>query len=508
MKRSVLTFLAVLTSLGAFAQQRLDLSERWLMNERLIDLVDTYERCSRFSSRSDGYTFQSLFRSPDSQVWCDYMAASDFGKMITVSEYVAQSRSLEDRSVLISNLSRQPFSYHDGRWHATIEFDKRIEYEDSLGFTFSTVSPLAGGDFHITLDCVWNKTEEEFRIDKLTGTENRGFTFPRGNFHIVQRKNEIDSRVLYDGKPLSFNDYGFVILPDGGTFDFDDDDYVLSYDTSPGSGRYDVFSFSVKAKKWRVRPRVSYLFNPLKVNTIYTGYSPTSMALEVGVDAGYALSLGKSLKLVLYPGIGFSHTWFGMGSAPVAGNQNVYYTFFDRTYDLSARESFTLDDFTVSAVASVEYNLSKTMTLAFDAGVKTYLNLNSTDSYTLKFTEPEDANLLSGYLNPNTIKIGPQDGEPNFWTLSLLGKAGLDFLVSGGTYAFVHAGVEYGLGSDSGILRNTIYSNPDAGIWYSRSEEPRLSRGLPHQRRYHRGHQGPFVQELHNFHPAGNGPCS
>ncbi len=469
MKRIIVSVSLIFLAVSSFGQ-RISVSERWVMNERLLDLADSYERSSRFSSRSDRYTFLSLFRSPDVPVWCDYMASAEFGEQVPVSRYIEISQDFEDRSVQISNFVKGPVEYRDGRWHARFEFDKRVEYEDSLGFTFSTLSPQAGGDYHMIADCVWDKEEEEFRIENLSGSENASFRFPRGNFHIVQQKNEIDTRVLYDGRPLEFNEYGFTVLPDGGTFGFDDDDYVLTSHTSPGNGRYDIYSFSLKPKKFRVRAGVTYTLNPLDVSTVYDT-DPSSSAVEFGVSFGYAFSLGRSFKYVPYFGAGISRSWFSMGTASQLGEPSVSYTFLEgtaleREYNIVAKDDFSLMDATISLVpVSFELNLGKAVSVILDAGVKTYLNLSASEEYNVTASVPSDFNLQPGFKAYNDTPIGPRDGDPNFWTLSLLARTGVDVNLSSGLFAFLHAGVEYGLGSDTGALRNTIYSYDGAVSW-------------------------------------------
>lgn len=445
--------------------QSLKVSERWLMNERIIDLLESYERFSAFEGRSDSYSYLGLFRSPDVEVWCDYVASDKYGSFIPAKDYVSYSKELEDRSVRISNLKKGEYEYTSGRWRVKVEFDKEVEYEDSLGFTFSTVSPMMGGDFHIAMDCVWFDDDEEFRIEKVTGFENPRMSFPKGQFHIVQRRNEIDSRMLYGGEPLEFNEYGFTIVPEGSEFTFDDDDYVLTQNTSPGSGRYDVCSFSLTPKKWRARGHAGYVFNPLSVNTVYGDrLKPLSGAIDLGVDFGRSVSLARSVKLIGYVGLGLSHSFFSMKSSSI--EEDLSYTYIGRPYDLSATESFSFDDFTVSLTGALEFNLSKQMTIDVETGVKTYLNLNAADHYSVRFTSPEDHNLLDGYLSPNERPFGADEGQPKFWVLALVVKGGADFAIGSGLFATAHAGMELGLGSDNGILRNVIYRNPSAGKWY------------------------------------------
>ena len=469
--RYYLTIIALLLSSLLLRSQTLDVSERWLMNERLMDLVDSYERYSAFEGRSDAYSFLGLFRSPDVEVWCDYVAGEHYGKYIPARQYVEYSKILEDRNVMISRLKKSDYEYTGGRWRTRIEFDKQVEYEDSLGFTFSTRSPLVGGDFHIIIECAWQPDNEEFLIERITGVENPRMSFPKEHFQIVQRKNEIDSRVLYNGEPLDFNEYGFVVLPEGGTYDFDDDDYDLMAFSEPGTPRYDIYSFSVKQKRLRARAHSGFTYNPLKVETVYgDALAPSSFAVDFGVDFGISISLGKSFKYVPYVGAGYAHTWFDMSTAMLSDNGNVQYTYLDRYYNLVADERFAFDDVVVAlSPLSFEINMSKKAAFIIDAGVKAYLNLSAKDGYEINFTSPAEVNLLNGYLSPNVKPFGPAEGEPNFWVLSAFGKLGADIGLSKGLFLSVRAGAEYGLGSDTGSLRNVLYTNKVTSKYYDSS---------------------------------------
>ena len=67
--------------------QQPEVSQTWLMNERLLDLLNSYERFVSFDQRSDTYAFMALFKSQDAKVYCDYFASPDFGTQVKAADY-------------------------------------------------------------------------------------------------------------------------------------------------------------------------------------------------------------------------------------------------------------------------------------------------------------------------------------------------------------------------------------------------------------------------------------
>jgi len=446
MKKVIAITLAMMVGISALAQQP-DARQKWLMNERLLDLISNYENYSNFNKRSDSYSFMAMFSSQDVPVYCDYLASSKFGTPVKVSEYVSYSQGLEDRSVQVSNLTKSPYKMVGDKWTVKLEFDKKIDYEDSLGYVFSTVSPLAGGDFHMVMDCEWDPASESFRISSISGSENAASTFPKGQFHIVQKKNEIDERMLYNGKPLPFNEYGFAILPEGGTFAVDDDDFSLSVRKQPGAGRYDVNSFSVVPKRFRARAHFSvFPAGAYKVTATTDGtISAKSFGMEFGGDVGYAFSLGKSTKLALYTGLGFAYSTISLTAQDIrydlliADSERNPIT---RAYNLqNVSEGLALTDIVIPAFISWEQNFSPKLAMVADVGLKVYLSTSATPK----------AYHIQGTVNGKALDqdfdqfVSPNQNSLNQFSLSFAGKLGLDYAFSSGKYLFLHAGYELGL---------------------------------------------------------------
>lgn len=469
MKRFVLPFLLLFMGVSLNAQQP-EVSQTWLMNERLLDLLNSYERFVSFDQRSDTYAFMALFKSQDAKVYCDYFASPDFGTQVKAADYSKYSQGLSDRTVQISNIRKSAYSLVDGDWRTKLEFDKKVEYEDSLGLVFSTKSPLAGGDFHLTMDCVWDKQSQSFRIVSISGKENEASSFPKGVFNIVQRKNEIDDRMLYGGKKLQFNEYGFAILSPGQQFEVDDDDFSLTINKTPGAGRYELNTFSIVPKRFRVKGHVSLSpFGAYKV-TASAGDDITakSSSFEIGADVGYAVSLSKSSKLVFYTGLGVSFSSIDLKAKDIrysmtisdAARANVI-----RAYNLTeASEGIKMTDIVIPAYLSLENNLSPKMTLTVDAGAKVYLASSvSPKAYKIKGTVTVNGvghdidNTYDQFVSPNTNTL-------NQFAIAVFGKIGMDYAFSSGKYVYLKVGYEMGM-TDSYAPSTPVQWYDSSGIY-------------------------------------------
>ena len=466
--KKYLPIIALMLCAPLLRAQSLELRESWYMNEKLLDLVDSYERFSSFERRSDASSYLDLFVAPNAKVWCDYLSSELFGRYVTARDYVDMSKDLAYRSVTISNLRKHDFVMDHDDWHVRVEFDKRVNYEDGLGFTFSTQSKQAGGDFHIALDCLWMPKESAFRIEKVVGSSSAARNFPSGTFRIVKRQEEIDPMLRYNGKPIEYNDYGFAILPSSGEFSLVDDDYRLGQEVVPGKGRYEVCSFTAQPKIFRVRPRMSLLINPVTVKTSYgTQLQPLSLGIEAGVDFGAVLKLGGGFNYVPYIGVGLEHSWTELKSTSISGGRSTKYTYLDRDYKFRATERIAFDDFVLSlSPASFEYEFGNGLVAAAEAGVKFYFNMLATDVYSIKFSSPADVNIQHGSRNVEELPLSTDKGLNHYWIASVFAKGGVDYKFGNGSLLFCHLGVENGMGSYSGTFKNVIYSNSNPVSWF------------------------------------------
>ena len=78
--KKYLLIIALMLCAPLLRAQSLELRESWYMNEKLLDLVDSYERFSSFERRSDASSYLDLFVAPNAKVWCDYLSSELFGR--------------------------------------------------------------------------------------------------------------------------------------------------------------------------------------------------------------------------------------------------------------------------------------------------------------------------------------------------------------------------------------------------------------------------------------------
>lgn len=450
--------------------QNLELRESLIMDEQLLDLVDSYKQYSSFDRNSDLTSFLDIFVAPNAKVWCDLFSSDYYGQNMNVRDYAELAKDIAKCSVNLSNIRKQGFEYVNQVWHARVEFDKSIDYEDGLGFTFSR-SKMAGKDFHLVMDCVWLPKKSVFRIDKIENASPRADLageFQSGMFRIVKPEGAAGSRLLLDGKPVSCNEYGYALVPTEGTYSLNDDDFRLTQSTTSGLGRYDVHSFSVTPKLFRVRPRLSFLINPVTVKTVYgSQLQPVSAGIEAAVDFGVAVRMSDGFKYVPYLGIGIAHSWVNLKSTSLTGGRSTAYTYLGREYKFRATETVSFDDFTVSiSPASFEYRFSNGLVASAEGGFKIYTNMVATDLYSLKFSYPSDLNLIHGSRNVEELPLSTDKGLEHYWIASVFAKGGVDYSIMDGGLVFLHLGVENGMGSYSGTFRNVIYNNGNPTLWY------------------------------------------
>ena len=130
--------------------QSLELRESLIMNEKLQDLVEDYKRLSSFDRLSDASAYMDLFVAPNAKVWCDYMSSEYFGRYVAVRNYVDLAKDFTYCTAKVSNLKQHEISLVNRDWHAIVEFDKIIDYEDGMGFTFSSRPE----ECHFAMDCI------------------------------------------------------------------------------------------------------------------------------------------------------------------------------------------------------------------------------------------------------------------------------------------------------------------------------------------------------------------
>lgn len=477
MKRFLPLVLLLAFSLDLEAQT-LSNYERWLMNDRLADLLDNYESFSRFSRSSDEESFYDLFIDSDVSVYCDFVSSNSFDKQVSVSKYIDISSRYKEHTVIIANLKKDNYSFKDGAWHIRVSFDKIVGYKDKAGTTFR--KKTVGGDYRIEMSCVWNPKKDCFLIEDISGIKPAGFSFP-SDFAVVRKKNEVDEKVLYDNQSLAFDDMWLAVIQDGKQFSIKDDNYLLKVIREETVERYNLYTFDIRQTPMRARMRLSFSpFGAYRVVSSYDNLSTSSFGAEASVDFGYSINVASASKLVFYTGAGLSLGSINMS----AGNVDYEYSVYDksgkqtiRDYHLeSVTEGVRLTDFVIPAYLSFEQGLGSGLALVADAGVKVYLNLNSTTvPYHVKGTvtsngdtEEFDSDYYQ-FVSPNIMPV-------NQFSVSAFGKAGIEYAILQGLYANLHLGYEYGLTESYSSVASMVKWYDENGIfpmiYYGESDVP------------------------------------
>ena len=472
MKKFLSIVLSCSLSMVAVYGQRLTNYERRHMNDKLLELVINYENYASFAEQYMQYSFMDLFQSADAKVFNDYIASSGFGQQIPVSEYAAYStESAHVKFVEVRNLKKGEYSLQNGQYRVTVEFDKCLEYEDEINTYFSTEDEMIGGDFHVVMDCVYDKEEDKFFISSLQGTAHENNRFPTGKFVVIERKNDRDELLRVNGRPIKFNVFNEAYAEGAAAPVFADEDIVTETTVIASTDRYSKVNYAYRETRLRLKasatmaPMSAYqVSSPISFSEVRSG------AYEGSVDFGYALPVGSTAKLAIYAGLGLSYSSLAMQvsgidySHELTNPAGVTYT---RRYQLSTvNEGLSFLDIMIPVYASYEISAGPRMAISLDAGIKLYLNASTTvDPYRVEGTA---TNLYKGGEQTNTPLpnqitqyLVPATYMRNTYDLAAFGKLGLEFKVQDRRYIFVKVGYLQGL---------TESYNSNLSEWYNASE--------------------------------------
>ena len=475
MRRAILTAVLLTATLcGAFAQSLTnDLRRR--MNEKLLELLNSYEDYSSFAEDHYNYSYVKLFRKADAPVYCDYVASPNYRQTITAQEYATYSvDQIHVTFIEVRNLTKGEYERSEGSYKITVEFDKALEYEDEIITYFSTQDEVVGGDFHVTMECWYDLSEKQFFILSIDEKPNPKSTFPTGNFLVVERKSERDNQLTFQGRPLSYNAFNFAIVNSTTPPDFDDEDLITDPKEVARADRYAKLNYNYKETNRRFK--AYFQMAPVSAYSVRSDVDFTtneSSAYELAAEFGYSFPLRRGLKLVLYGGLGLSMSSLSLGVTDI----NYQYQLADqahqpyiRSYHLdTATEGFSFMDAVVPLYPSLEIRCSPSVVVSVDAGLKLYLNMNTTvDPYSVTgqstVTYPGAAGVSRDL--PATIDqyMSPASYMRNTYDLVGFGRLGVDYRFMTRKYAFLRIGYAYGL-TESYISDLNPWFNPAEGIY-------------------------------------------
>ena len=463
----------LLLSLASVAHgQHLTNYDRRHMNDKLLETIISYENYSSFAESYMRYSFVDLFVLADAPVFCDYIASENFGEPVSASEYALYStETIQVRFVEVRNLKKSDYRLQDGKYKVTVEFDKCLEYEDELKTYFTTTDETIGGDYHITMDCEYNKEEDKFYITSLSGTANKNQQFPSGRFIIIERKNDRDELLKINGKTLKFNAFKEAYIAEDVTPTIEDEDIIIQTATIGSSSRYSKVNYSYRETRLRLRMGVTAApFSAYIVDSPIAFTKNESSLYEASIDFGYALPMGSKSKLAIYTGLGISYSSLELGIRDIHYSyalSDPFSTMYNRQYQINTvNEGLTFVDILIPVYASYELTAAKNIALSFDAGIKLYLNTNTT---IIPYTVDGSVSTIYGEQVdttqnlPNTIDqyMIPATYMRNTYDVAAFGKLGIDYKIKARQYIYFKAGYLHGL---------TASYKSNLSEWYNDSE--------------------------------------
>lgn len=475
MKKFLLCSILLFSSLVVVFGQRLTNYDRRHMNDKLLETVISYENYASFAESHMQYSFVDLFSTADAKVFCDYIASSRFGSQLTASDYASYSaETIHVKFVEVRNLKKSDYKFQGGKYRVTVQFDKCLEYEDELFTYFATTDETIGGDFHITMECEFNKEEDKFFIISISGMLNANSTFPSGKFVVIERKNDRDELLKVNGRPLKYNAFNEAYAEGETAPIFADEDIITKTTTVGQTDRYSKVNYSYKETRFRLRAGITAApISAYSVTSPVSFTSEKSSLYEASVDFGYALPIGAKAKLAFYAGLGLSYSQLDLGV------QNINYdyelsdqlskTYFRRYQINNVTEGLSFVDILIPVYASYEVSLGKSFALSFDAGVKLYLNTKTTVH---PYTVSGSTSTVYGASIENTSQLPsvisqymvPASYMRNTYDVAAFGKLGFEYKVKDRRYIYLKVGYMHGLTESYKSSLNEWY-NAAEGIY-------------------------------------------
>ncbi len=488
MKRLLAIFVVFLFPLQmALQAQELTNKERRHINSKLLDLLDQYETACSLSDEDAVYTFSSLFKSEDAEIYCDLMGTENYLQKISVKDYLKESRQTANRyDVLIYDVKKGDFVFSEGCWNTSIAFKKSMSFVDRNSVFFSTNEYYNKDRYDIVLKISYNTESDECLITSIDGNINSAKVFPKGKFVVVNKKEnqsfrekEYEDMYLGGGKPVEYNNFGQAILdkvPDFGLAD----DIEIRNTVIESNTRYDI---------------VDYSFNPLLLRAkAHLGFAPMaysvkasdgwvkrggSSAFEVGVAWGGTFKRYERAKLAFYIGAGVSTGNLGLElkdtltfeDQKILIKRGDFYQSESVKYEIAkATESLRFTDIFVPIYLELEYPVGDRITISGDLGFKTYFAVNTaiSDPYTIvgkrTIGDEEDSinKKINQFFNPVTSQRTPVN-------ISMMINAGVDVRIIGKRlFATAKLGFEQGL---SPIMRTDGCIYNDIPVIYHKGQD-------------------------------------
>lgn len=460
MKRYLLILVAaVLSAQFGIQAQEISNKEKRSLNMKLLNIIEEYERTSKFSDSEEVYSFMDLFKSQDSRVFCDLMGTKSYMTSVSLKDYVkAASSNVRDLDVEIKDVRKGELFWSSGVWTIPVTFRKTMSYVDKNGVLFSAEEFYENEDYNITLNVVYDPADQSCRIESVDGSLRSQKTFPKGDFYVIiknedlsERDKDFEASVVADGKPLQYNSFGQTVIPASSKLSVGDPDVLIDTNFIASTDSYRLLNLEFNPIRGRFKARAAIA--PIMAFDLDPKTSQSS-ALETGIDFGTTFVAGNS-KFGIYIGAALSQSKVKVtrnyqdknyGEVLFYNEDKGYYDLVSLDYkDVIISKSLSFRDLTVPLYFEIEHRVNKTFLISWNIGAKAYLPLSTeTGDLLIAGTKRIDGQgqtiqVVDGFLNPTTV-------ERSDLSFSVMANIGTDInIVKNRLFATIRAGYEHGL---------------------------------------------------------------
>jgi hypothetical protein len=394
MKRFYLLFAFVFLLVGVdtFAQGMLN-AEKRKMNMKILQTLERLEVLSAPSSDDQADALMEMFRDPSTLVFNDLMQ-QPYRDQVSVSEYVAALRKLNDVKVSFTDIVKSEPYVSAGSVCVKVQMKKSISYYDDRAVQYSS-EQLYGAPIDITIVFSYDDFDGTCLIESLEGSAPSGQTL--GADHLVIKRNHAVRDIRYknenaskkgryynldDCPVLAFGNNSTAFLPVSAA---SEDWYYMQ--GMPSEWDPDVFiSQSVSDKGFLTLDTKEHLFRVQAHNstTLMGAFQvegdldkKASISDEVGVELRFMPGIGNRLNLGIYGGLAVSYSYLDVAVEDLAYQYRIYsQDGYVRKYLFDhVGQRFSFVDGVLFGGAALECAVSRRWNLEAKLGGKAYYNL-------------------------------------------------------------------------------------------------------------------------------------
>lgn len=482
MKRGyILLLLVTLLLPGTLAAQTLTNQQRRNILDKVLTVVEEYERLASLAADGDEYEFKQLFVD-GATVDSDIMGDISYMNSVTVDEYI---KCLQSAGVYteIRDVRKSELTYSERGWRIPVIFSKQLYYYDNNGVYFN-IRKYYGEDINVVMNLLYNDETDMCYIESVKIHNNSSKQFPKGKFLIVDNngRSEYSRADRYfhmlkaDNAPLSFDENGYAIYGANTQFTVDDYDVEVTrvMDEDRATEAYNFVDFGFVRRSQRAKLKLAYAPFAYKVTGNDRLSKSKSNAFDVGIDYGFTFNSRRKSKMGMFFGAGlsFSSVTLGLGKelknthdVPSLNPNTDMYEMNSYTYIITnAVEQVSYMDLYVPVYFEIEHMLGSKgrVMLSWNFGVKSYLNLSAKAKtpYTVTFNTRVNDNSNGEVTTTFESFIEPNTYAKNLFDLSAIANLGVDCnVVKNRLFINASVGYEHGI-MDSYVSNKQVYSNP------------------------------------------------